>query len=134
MPSVRTTVQIRSFKQAGGKTASVRNCLIYVYTSSMSVRKCSWKFTVVQGAQKADLKKMLFSTGPLKTRGLAHGLVRPCVNPAPRLIASLPKTVLKLQDGPAKVRPTYHFAGNIILVTFECTGKIQWFLANVITF
>jgi len=35
-----------------------------------------------------------------------------------------------LQGGPAKVRPTYIFAGNIILVTFECIGKIQWFLAD----
>jgi len=25
------------------------------------------------------------------------------------------------------------FAGNIILVTFECIGKKQWLLANVIT-
>ena len=40
---------------------------------------------------------------------------------------------LGLQGGPAQVRPTYIFAGNIILVTFECIGKIQWFLANVIT-
>jgi len=38
-----------------------------------------------------------------------------------------------IQGGPAKVRPTYIFAGNIILVTFECIGKVQWFLANVIT-
>jgi len=42
-------------------------------------------------------------------------------------------TLLDLQGGPAKVRPTYIFAGNIILLTFECIGKIQWFLANVIT-
>jgi len=27
-----------------------------------------------------------------------------------------------IQGGPAKVRPT-------LLVTFECVGKIQWFLA-----
>jgi len=26
-----------------------------------------------------------------------------------------------------------HFAANIILVTFECIGKIQWFWGNVIT-
>jgi len=39
----------------------------------------------------------------------------------------------QIQGGPAKVRPTYIFAGNIILLTFECIGKIQWFLANVIT-
>ena len=38
-----------------------------------------------------------------------------------------------VQGGPAKVRPTYIFAGNIILVTFECIGKIQCFLANVTT-
>ena len=38
-----------------------------------------------------------------------------------------------LQGSPAKVRPSYIFAGNIILVTFECIGKMQWFLANVIT-
>jgi len=38
-----------------------------------------------------------------------------------------------VQGGPAKVKPTYIFAGNIILVTFECIGKIQWLLANVIT-
>ena len=42
-------------------------------------------------------------------------------------------TKFVIQGGPAKVKPTYIFAGNIILVTFECTGKIQWFLANVIT-
>ena len=41
--------------------------------------------------------------------------------------------VIDLQGGLAKVRPTYIFVGSIILVTFECTGKIQWFLANVIT-
>jgi len=34
---------------------------------------------------------------------------------------------------PTNVKPTYIFAGNIILVTFECIGKIQWFLANLIT-
>ena len=39
----------------------------------------------------------------------------------------------EVHRGPAKVRPTYIFAGNIILVTFECIGKIQWFLADVIT-
>jgi len=33
----------------------------------------------------------------------------------------------EVQGGPAKVKPTYIFAGNIILVTFECIGKIQWF-------
>jgi len=38
-----------------------------------------------------------------------------------------------IQGGPAKVRPTYIFAGNIILVTLKWLGKIQWFLANVIT-
>ena len=38
-----------------------------------------------------------------------------------------------VQGGPAKVRPTYSFAGNIILVTFECIDNIQWFSANVIT-
>jgi len=38
-----------------------------------------------------------------------------------------------VQGGPAKVKPTYIFASDIILVTFECIGKIQWFLANVIT-
>jgi len=38
-----------------------------------------------------------------------------------------------LQGGPAKVKPAYIFAGNIILVTFKFIGKIQWFLANVIT-
>jgi len=32
-----------------------------------------------------------------------------------------------LQGGSAKVRPTYIFAGNIIVVIFECIGKIQWF-------
>ena len=37
-----------------------------------------------------------------------------------------------IQGGPAKVKPTYIFVGNFILVTFECIGKIQWFLANVI--
>jgi len=31
------------------------------------------------------------------------------------------------QGGPAKVRPTYIFAGDIISVTFECIGKIQGF-------
>jgi len=35
-----------------------------------------------------------------------------------------------IQGGPAKVRPTYIFAGNIILVTFECIGKIQWFFGK----
>ena len=38
-----------------------------------------------------------------------------------------------VQGGPAKVRPTCIFAGNIILVTFKCIGKIQCFLANVLT-
>jgi len=38
-----------------------------------------------------------------------------------------------IPGGPAKVRPTYIFAGNIILVAFEGIGKIQCFLANVIT-
>ena len=41
--------------------------------------------------------------------------------------------ITTIHGGPAKVRPTYIFAGNIILVTFECIGKIQCFLANVIT-
>jgi len=40
---------------------------------------------------------------------------------------------IELQGGPAKVRPRYIFAGNIVLVTFECKGKIQCFLANVVT-
>ena len=35
-----------------------------------------------------------------------------------------------IQGGPAKVRPTYNFAGNIILVTCECLGKIQWFFGK----
>ena len=35
-----------------------------------------------------------------------------------------------IQGGPAKVRPTYIFAGNIILVTFECIGKIQCFFGK----
>jgi len=39
----------------------------------------------------------------------------------------------KVQGGPAKVGPTYIFACNIILVKFECIGKIQCFLVNVIT-
>jgi len=30
---------------------------------------------------------------------------------------------LRIQGGPAKVVPT-------LLVTFECVGKIQWFLAT----
>ena len=38
-----------------------------------------------------------------------------------------------IHGGPVKARPSYIFAGNIILVTFECIGKIQWFSANVIT-
>jgi len=35
--------------------------------------------------------------------------------------------VIDLQGGPAKVRPTYIFAGGTILVTFECIGKINGF-------
>jgi len=31
-----------------------------------------------------------------------------------------------IQGGPRKVKPT-----TILLVTFECVGKIQWFLADV---
>ena len=42
-------------------------------------------------------------------------------------------TPVNIQGGPVKVKPTYIFAGSIILVTFECIAKIQWFLANVIT-
>jgi len=38
-----------------------------------------------------------------------------------------------VQGGSAEVRPTYIFAGNIILVTLESIGKIQSFLANMIT-
>jgi len=34
------------------------------------------------------------------------------------------------QGGPAKVRPTYIFAGNVILVTFEWIGKIQCFFGK----
>jgi len=41
---------------------------------------------------------------------------------------SHPEMVGIIQGGPAKVRPTYIFAGNIISVTFECMV-----LANVIT-
>ena len=37
-----------------------------------------------------------------------------------------------IQGGPAKVKPTYIFCW-LHVVTFECIGKIQWFLANVIT-
>jgi len=42
-------------------------------------------------------------------------------------------TSINVQGDPAEVRPTYIFTGNIILITLECTGKIMWFLANVIT-
>ena len=41
-----------------------------------------------------------------------------------RLTADDTRAVKYLQGGPAKVRPTYIFAGNIILATFECIGKI----------
>jgi len=35
-----------------------------------------------------------------------------------------------MQGGPAKVKPTYILAGNIIFVTFECIGKIQCFFGK----
>jgi len=54
----------------------------------------------------------------------------PLANVATEAMCSRRSTI---QGGRAKVKPTYIFAGNIILVTFECIGEIQWFLANVIT-
>ena len=49
------------------------------------------------------------------------------------VILSLCYIFRRVQGGQAKVRPTYVLAGNIILVTFECIGKIQKFSAYVIT-
>jgi len=50
---------------------------------------------------------------------------------APQVARSFSGDVsINIQGGPAKVRPTYIFAGNIILVTFECIGKIQCFFGK----
>jgi len=86
-------------------------------TSSVQFVRCECAFKRRRQMLQEAVAKPSRPTPKLRPRGLvisaaAHGLHA------------------GIQGGPAKVRPTYFFAGNIILVTF---GKIQCFLANVIT-